>query len=102
MRRPWRMPATMRGSIISGGAGSDQSPPRRFFRARLRENTTSSDLTFVEGNASALADARYNARVNHIGRCRFRSESAEAFFPGAASGEYDLVLMGPPPPRPCQ
>ena len=53
-------------------------------------------VTFVEGNASALADARYNARVNHIGRCRFRSESAEAFLPGAAPGEYDLVLMDPP------
>ncbi|MEK7797430.1 MAG: RsmD family RNA methyltransferase, partial [Nitrospirota bacterium] len=53
-------------------------------------------VTFVEGNSSALADARYNARVNHIGRCRFRSESAEAFLPGAAPGEYDLVLMDPP------
>jgi len=53
-------------------------------------------VTFVEGNASALADARYNARVNHIGRCRFRSESAEAFLAGAAPGEYDLVLMDPP------
>ncbi|MEK6604475.1 MAG: 23S rRNA (uracil(1939)-C(5))-methyltransferase RlmD [Nitrospirota bacterium] len=53
-------------------------------------------VTFVEGNASALADARYNARVNHIGRCRFRSESAEAFLPGVAPGEYDLVLMDPP------
>lgn len=53
-------------------------------------------VTFVEGNASALADARYNARVNHIGRCRFRSESAEAFLAGGEPGEYDLVLMDPP------
>jgi 23S rRNA (uracil1939-C5)-methyltransferase len=53
-------------------------------------------VTFVEGNASALADARYNARVNHIGRCRFRSESAEAFLAGSEPGEYDLVLMDPP------
>ena len=53
-------------------------------------------VTFVEGNSSALADARYNARVNHIGRCRFRSESAEAFLAGGEPGEYDLVLMDPP------
>lgn len=53
-------------------------------------------VTFVEGNPSALADARYNARVNHLGRCRFRSSSAEAFLAGSASGEYDLVLMDPP------
>ena len=53
-------------------------------------------VTFVEGNSSALADARYNARVNHIGRCRFRSESAETFLAGSASGDYDLVLMDPP------
>jgi 23S rRNA (uracil1939-C5)-methyltransferase len=53
-------------------------------------------VTFVEGNRSALADARYNARANHIGRCRFRSESAEAFLAGSEPGEYDLVLMDPP------
>ena len=53
-------------------------------------------VTFVEGSSSALADARYNARVNHIGRCRFRSESAETFLAGSASGDYDLVLMDPP------
>ncbi|TAL12944.1 MAG: 23S rRNA (uracil(1939)-C(5))-methyltransferase RlmD [Nitrospirae bacterium] len=53
-------------------------------------------VTFVEGNAAALADARYNARVNHVGRCRFRSESAEAFLAGGEPGEYDLVLMDPP------
>ncbi len=53
-------------------------------------------VTFVEGNASALADARYNARANHIGRCRFRSESAEAFLAGSSPGEYDLILMDPP------
>jgi 23S rRNA (uracil1939-C5)-methyltransferase len=53
-------------------------------------------VTFVEGNSSALADARYNARVNHIGRCRFRSESAETFLAGSAPGDYDLVLMDPP------
>ena len=53
-------------------------------------------VTFVEGNPSALADARYNARVNHLGRCRFRSNSAEAFLAGSEPGEYDLVLMDPP------
>ncbi len=53
-------------------------------------------VTFVEGNATALADARYNARINHLGRCRFRSSSAEAFLAGGEPGEYDLVLMDPP------
>jgi len=53
-------------------------------------------VTLVEGNASALADARYNARVNHLGRCRFRSNSAEAFLAGGEPGDYDLVLMDPP------
>jgi 23S rRNA (uracil1939-C5)-methyltransferase len=53
-------------------------------------------VTFAEGNASALADARYNARVNHVGRCRFRAGPVEAVLAAAVSGEYDLALLDPP------
>jgi 23S rRNA (uracil1939-C5)-methyltransferase len=53
-------------------------------------------MTFVEGNRAALADARENARINHIGRCRFRAASAEAFLQAAVPGEYDVVLLDPP------
>ena len=53
-------------------------------------------VTLAEGNSAALADARYNARVNHIGRCRFRSGPAEAILAACAPGEYDLVLLDPP------
>ncbi len=53
-------------------------------------------VTLVEGNPVALADARYNARVNHIGRCRFRSGPAEEALGAALPGEYDLVLLDPP------
>lgn len=53
-------------------------------------------VTLVEGNPTALADARRAAEGNHIGRCRFRPVAAEAFLPTAAPGEYDLVLIDPP------
>ena len=53
-------------------------------------------VTLVEGNPAALADARYNAKVNHLGRCRFRSGSAEAFLAGSTPGDYDLALLDPP------
>ncbi len=53
-------------------------------------------VTLVEGNPAALADARYNARVNHIARCRFRSGPAETILEACAPGEYDLVLLDPP------
>jgi 23S rRNA (uracil1939-C5)-methyltransferase len=53
-------------------------------------------VTMVEGNPVALADGRYNARSNHIGRCRFRAGSAEAAIEAAFPGEYDLVLLDPP------
>jgi len=53
-------------------------------------------VTLVEGNPVALADARYNARVNHIGRCRFRPGPVEAALGAALPGEYDLVLLDPP------
>ncbi len=53
-------------------------------------------VTLVEGNPSALADARYNARVNHLGRCRFRSAAAETFVADSGVGEYDVVIIDPP------
>ena len=53
-------------------------------------------VTLVEGNRTALADARENAKINHIGRCRFREMSAEAMLTASAAGEYDLVLLDPP------
>jgi len=53
-------------------------------------------VTLVEANPAALADARYNARVNHVGRCRFRKGPAEAILEAGTPDEYDLVLMDPP------
>ena len=53
-------------------------------------------VTLVEGNRAALADTRENARINHIGRCRFRAVSAEAMLAASATGEYDLVVLDPP------
>jgi 23S rRNA (uracil1939-C5)-methyltransferase len=53
-------------------------------------------VTLVEGNRAALADARYNAKLNHLGRCRFRSGSAEVFLAGTTPGDYDLALLDPP------
>jgi len=53
-------------------------------------------VTLVEANPAALADARYNARVNHVGRCRFRQGPAEAILDASMPDEYDLMLMDPP------
>lgn len=53
-------------------------------------------VTEVEANEAALADCRHAAKVNHIGRCRFRPLTAEAMLAEAQPGEYDLVLMDPP------
>ena len=53
-------------------------------------------VTLVEANPAALADARYNARVNHVGRCRFRQGPVEAILDASTPDEYDLVLMDPP------
>ena len=53
-------------------------------------------VTLVEGNPAALADARYNARVNHVGRCRFRHGPVETILDASTPDEYDLVFMDPP------
>ncbi|MEW6246595.1 MAG: 23S rRNA (uracil(1939)-C(5))-methyltransferase RlmD [Nitrospirota bacterium] len=53
-------------------------------------------VTLVEGNPWAVADARHAAKTNHVGRCRFRPESAEAFLETVHSEEYDVTLVDPP------
>lgn len=53
-------------------------------------------VTLVEGNPWAMADARHAAKTNHVGRCRFRPESAEAFLETVHPGEYDVTLVDPP------
>ena len=53
-------------------------------------------VTEVEANPSALADARYAAKANHIGRTRFRRVEAEAMLERVGVGEYDVVLVDPP------
>jgi 23S rRNA (uracil1939-C5)-methyltransferase len=53
-------------------------------------------VTEVEANPFALADARHAAKVNHIGRCRFRPLRAEAMLQDTQAGEYDVVIVDPP------
>ncbi len=53
-------------------------------------------VTLVEANPWAMADARHAAKVNHVGRCRFRSKSVEAFVEMVHPGEYDVALVDPP------
>src|SRR5439155_13860029 len=48
-------------------------------------------VTLVEGNAAALAGARYNARVNYVGRCRFRHGPAERILDASMHVESVLV-----------
>jgi 23S rRNA (uracil1939-C5)-methyltransferase len=53
-------------------------------------------VTEVEANPYALADARHAAKVNHIGRTRFRPLRAEAMLDAVQPGEYDVVAVDPP------
>ncbi len=53
-------------------------------------------VTEVESNPYALADARYAAKTNHIGRCRFRPLQAETMLESVHNGEYDVALVDPP------
>jgi|CXWL01.1.fsa_nt_gi 23S rRNA (uracil1939-C5)-methyltransferase len=53
-------------------------------------------VTLVESNPSAMADARWSAEHNHIGRCRFRHTTAEALLETAKPGEYDVLVLDPP------
>ena len=53
-------------------------------------------VTFVESNSCALADARRSANLNHVGRCRFRVETAETYLSGTNIGEYEAIIVDPP------
>jgi 23S rRNA (uracil1939-C5)-methyltransferase len=53
-------------------------------------------VTEVDANQYALADCRQAAKINHIGRSRFRHLLAEAALKGTKEGEYDVVLVDPP------
>ncbi len=53
-------------------------------------------VTEVEANPYALADARHAAKINHIGRCRFRPLRAEAMLLTTQTGEYDVIIVDPP------
>ena len=53
-------------------------------------------VTEVEANPYALADCRQAAKINHIGRSRFRHLLAEAALKGTKEDEYDVILVDPP------
>ena len=53
-------------------------------------------MTEAEPNTVALADVRYAAWVNHIGRYRFRPLTAEAILSQRQPGGYDAILLDPP------
>jgi 23S rRNA (uracil1939-C5)-methyltransferase len=55
-------------------------------------------VTEVEANPHALADCRQAAKINHIGRTRFRHLLAEAALKGTKDGDYDVMLVDPPRP----
>jgi 23S rRNA (uracil1939-C5)-methyltransferase len=99
----WKLNETLVETVTAWAMGGQRNAPLRVLELYagignfgLPIARAGALVTFVEGNASALADARYNARVNHIGRCRFRLSPAETFLVSSAAAEYDLVLMDPP------
>ncbi len=53
-------------------------------------------VTLVEANSYALRDARNAAKVNHIGRTRFRLAKAETYLASLQPGECDVVILDPP------
>jgi 23S rRNA (uracil1939-C5)-methyltransferase len=53
-------------------------------------------VTLVEGNAHAVADARHAAKINHVGRTRFRHARAEELLAAVHPGDYDLIIVDPP------
>ncbi len=53
-------------------------------------------VTEVEANPYALADARHAAKVNHIGRTRFRPRRAEAMLESVKPDDYDAGIVDPP------
>ncbi|MDX1411026.1 MAG: 23S rRNA (uracil(1939)-C(5))-methyltransferase RlmD [Nitrospirales bacterium] len=53
-------------------------------------------VTIVETNACSLADARRSATLNHVGGCRFRMETAEAYLSSTKIGDYEAIHLDPP------
>lgn len=56
------------------------------------------EIIGVELNAKAVADARINARLNHVRNARFIQQDASAFMKQEAAHRqhYDAVIMDPP------
>ncbi|GJL64705.1 MAG: 23S rRNA (uracil-5-)-methyltransferase RumA [Nitrospirales bacterium] len=53
-------------------------------------------VTFVEPNASALADARRSIALSRVARCKCKRQTGEKFLPSVQSGEYDVIVVDPP------
>ncbi len=53
-------------------------------------------VTCVEGNPTAIHDARESLRVNQIVGCRVKISSVESYLMTVQSGAYDVILLDPP------
>ena len=53
-------------------------------------------VTCVEGNPTAIHDARESLRVNKIVGCRAKISSVESYLLTVQSGAYDVILLDPP------
>ncbi len=53
-------------------------------------------VTCVEGNPTAIYDARESLRVNKIVGCRVKISSVESYLMTVQSGAYDVILLDPP------
>ncbi len=53
-------------------------------------------VTCVEGNPTAIQDARESLRVNKIVGCRVKISSVESYLMTVQSGAYDVILLDPP------
>jgi len=53
-------------------------------------------VTLVDGNTHAVADARHAAKINHVGRTRFRHARAEELLVEVQPGDYDVIIVDPP------
>ncbi len=53
-------------------------------------------VTCVEGNPTAIHDARESLRVNKIVGCRVKISSVESYLMTVQSGAYDVILLDPP------
>ena len=53
-------------------------------------------VTCVEGNPTAIHDARESLRVNKIVGCRVKISSVESYLMTVQCGAYDVILLDPP------